>query len=64
MKYHAHQNFRRTEREALLRMKSLPDYDPKGKYDGAFDEMLDAYIAYREDQTGEPIYPTGQRARA
>ncbi len=64
MKYHAHQNFRRTEREALLRMKSLPDYDPKGKYDGAFDEMLDAYIAYREDQTGESIYPTGQRARA
>lgn len=64
MKHHAHQDFRRTEAQALLRMKSLPDHDPKGKYTGAFDEMLDTYIAYREKETGEPIYPQPDKARA
>ena len=59
-----HQSLGRTEAHALLRMRSLPDYDADGKYDGAFDDMLDDYISYREEQTGEAIYPAGQRARA
>jgi response regulator RpfG family c-di-GMP phosphodiesterase len=52
-----HQEFRRSEKEALLRMKGLPDYDKDGKYKGAFDEMLDRYIRYREKCIGEPILP-------
>ena len=59
-----HQSSGRTEAHALLRMRSLPDYDADGKYTGAFDGMLDDYIAYREAQTGEAIYPAGQRASA
>lgn len=64
MNKRTHQDFRRSEAESLLRMKSVSDYDADGKYDGAFDEMLDTYITYRENQTGQPIYPAGQRARA
>ena len=59
-----HQEFRRSEREALLRMKNLPDYDKDGKYKGAFDTMLDQYIAYREKATGEAIMPANHPIRA
>lgn len=60
----AHQEFRRSEAEALLRMRALPDYDPDGKYAGAFDGLLDTYITYREAQTGESIYPQPENAEA
>ncbi|NCQ87778.1 MAG: hypothetical protein GW749_02185 [Alphaproteobacteria bacterium] len=46
---------RRTEKEALLRMKGLSDYDGNAKYVGAFDEMLDHYIHHRELKTGQNI---------
>ncbi|MAZ76024.1 MAG: hypothetical protein CMH31_01835 [Micavibrio sp.] len=52
-----HHVTQRTEKEALLRMKGLDDYDTNSKYHGAFDDMLDTYIAYREAQTGEEILP-------
>lgn len=52
-----HQEFRRSEAQALLRMTGHPDYDDTGKYAGAFDDMLDRYIRYRERDTGEKIYP-------
>lgn len=42
-----HQNFKRSEADALFRLKGLPDYDKNGKYIGAFDKLLDTYIAYR-----------------
>lgn len=47
-----HHDFHRTEAQALFRMKGLPEYDPKGKYVGAFDDLLDTYIAYREKISG------------
>lgn len=59
-----HQSTGRTEAQALLRMRSLPDYDKDGKYDGAFDDMLDTYIAYREQESGETFYPQAAKARA
>lgn len=37
----------RTEIDALLRMKGLPEHDPAAKYAGAFDDMLDRYIEHR-----------------
>lgn len=64
MKWRAHQEFHRTETETLLRMKGLPEYDTDGKYVGAFDDMLDTYIAYREKHSGQPIYPQTSKARA
>ena len=50
-----HQNEVRDEPTALRRMKSLEAYDDKGKYDGAFDGLLDRYIAYRERVSGQKI---------
>lgn len=58
-----HQSTGRTEAQALLRMRGLHAHDKDGKYAGAFDDMLDAYVAYREEE-GMEIYPAGQRARA
>jgi len=55
MIHRGHQNQVRKEPEALLRMKGLPQYDKKGKYVGAFDDMLDRYIHYREGVTSTPI---------
>ena len=52
-----HHVTQRTEKEALLRMKNHDEYDENGKYDGAFDEMLDVYIRYREKKTGQKILP-------
>lgn len=52
-----HQNEVREEPEALLRMKGLPEYDKNGKYVGAFDDLLDRYIRYREKVTGTAILP-------
>lgn len=59
-----HQEFRRSEKEALLRMKGFPGHDENGKYTGAFDDMLDRYIAYREKATGEAILPSDGRVNA
>lgn len=50
-----HHMTKRTEKEALLRMKGLSKYDRDAKYVGAFDEMLDQYIHYREAKTGQKI---------
>lgn len=52
-----HQEFRRSEADALLRMTGKPPHDPDGKYTGAFDDTLDRYIRYRERITGGRIYP-------
>lgn len=52
-----HQVTQRTEKEALLRMKSHDEYDENRKYDGAFDDMIDVYIRYREQKTGQEILP-------
>lgn len=52
-----HQSFRRSEADALLRMTGYPEYDPSGKYEGAFDSLLDQYIRYRERAEGRPIFP-------
>lgn len=52
-----HQEFRRSEAQALLRMTGHPDHDETGKYKGAFDDMLARYIHYRERETGTKIYP-------
>lgn len=52
-----HQEFRRSEGEALLRMTGEPIHDENGKYAGAFDDMLGRYITYRERVTGTRIYP-------
>ncbi|NQZ13653.1 MAG: hypothetical protein HRT94_02345 [Alphaproteobacteria bacterium] len=52
-----HHVTQRTEKEALLRMKGLSEYDGDCKYVGAFDAMLDQYIHYREKKTGEKILP-------
>lgn len=52
-----HQEFRRSERDALLRMRALPGHDEGGKYAGAFDDMLDRYIRFRERSTGDDILP-------
>lgn len=52
-----HHMGKRTEKEALLRMKGLSEYDGNSKYMGAFDEMLDHYIHYREQKTGQKILP-------
>lgn len=52
-----HQEFHRSEAQALLRMTGLPQHDDSGKYAGAFDDMLDRYIRYRERVAGTPIYP-------
>lgn len=52
-----HQSDLRDEPTALRRMKSLKEYDEKGKYDGAFDDVLDRYIAYRERVSGQTILP-------
>lgn len=57
-----HHELRRTETETLLRMKSLSGYDDKGKYRGAFDSLLDRYIAYRERAAGHPILPANLSA--
>lgn len=51
-----HQELRRSEKDALLRMTGRPPYDDSGKYAGAFDDTLDRYIRYRERATGETIY--------
>ena len=50
-----HQANARTEAEALLRMTGDSEHDPSGKYRGAFDDMLDRYIDYREKVTGQAI---------
>lgn len=50
-----HHMNKRTEKEALLRMKGLSDYDGNAKYAGAFCSMLDDYIHYREKKTGLKI---------
>lgn len=50
-----HHVTKRTEKEALLRMKSIKEYDPDNKYAGAFDDMLNTYIAFREAKTGQKI---------
>jgi len=46
---------KRTEQDALMRMKSHPDFDKDAKYKGAFCAMLDTYIEYREEKTGTKI---------
>ncbi|MEM9469993.1 MAG: hypothetical protein AAF988_07500 [Pseudomonadota bacterium] len=50
-----HHVSQRTEKEALLRMTGHCDYDCTHKYEGAFDDLLEKYIAYREEKTGESI---------
>lgn len=50
-----HQPLARSERETLLRLKGLPEFDMTGKYIGAFDDLLDRYIAYREYISGEKL---------
>ena len=52
-----HQELRRSESDALLRMTGRPEFDDGGKYAGAFDAMLDRYIRFRERETGVAIYP-------
>lgn len=52
-----HQELRRSETDALLRMTGAAPHDPDGKYAGAFDSLLDRYIRYREQATGTAIYP-------
>ncbi len=56
-----HQNEIRDEPTALCRMKSLEAFDDKGKYAGAFDSMLDRYIAYRERISGQEILSNEDR---
>jgi len=57
-----HQPFARSEAETLLRMKGLPGFDKDRKYAGAFDTLLDDYIAYRERVTGQSIIPVNRSA--